>query len=196
MKQIFFIALLAGMVGNAAAQISGHLQTYVSGTTQLRDNKDQGFGVWTSLSTGVATVGSKTGLVTGVANGTANIVYSRSGVSDTAAVYVSTSDSSGYYLGSPVTKLNDLELRDYDGVTVINAWDGTYNSSGTGFNKVAQCLYIAKTDIYQITFTGIFSAPGVNVKLEIQWNKLFNSTGANLSTNRMVALVTITSYGF
>ena len=184
------------MVGNAAAQISGHLQTFVAGTTQLRDNNDKGFGTWTSLSTGVATVGSKTGLVTGVANGTANIVYSRTGISDTAAVYVSTSDSSGYYLISPLTKTFVLAQRDCDGVTVITAWDGTYNNSGTGFNKVAQCMYISKSDVYQITFTGIFSAPGVNVKLEIPWAKIFTSTGATISSDRMITLATIEQYGF
>ncbi len=61
-------------VVSTPSPITGSLTTCVGGTTTLSDVVTGG--TWTSGSTGVATVGSSSGIVTGVSIGTAAITYS------------------------------------------------------------------------------------------------------------------------
>jgi trimeric autotransporter adhesin len=64
-------------VGAAPAAITGALGLCVGSTTTLADATSGG--TWTSGSTGVATVGSATGIVTGVSAGNATISYNTAG---------------------------------------------------------------------------------------------------------------------
>ncbi|MBL7692828.1 MAG: hypothetical protein JNM41_14640, partial [Flavipsychrobacter sp.] len=68
------------------ATISGTLSVCVGATTSL--SSATGGGTWSSSSTGIATIGS-TGIVSGVAAGTATISYTVSGCRRTAVVTVS-----------------------------------------------------------------------------------------------------------
>src|SRR5206468_7265368 len=65
-----------------AGTVSGTSPLCIGATATYTSNGDAG-GTWTSTNTGVATVGSSTGLVTAIAAGTTNITYSKSGCGPT-----------------------------------------------------------------------------------------------------------------
>ncbi len=70
------IATLTENITSSPATITGPSNQCVGTSTNLSDVT--AFGAWTSSNTGIATVGSGTGIVTGVAVGTATITYSLS----------------------------------------------------------------------------------------------------------------------
>ncbi|MBX2905734.1 MAG: fibronectin type III domain-containing protein [Taibaiella sp.] len=74
--------------------------TVCSGQTTALSNPG-GFGTWTSSNTGVATVGSNSGVVTGVAAGTAAISYAN-GCGSPVGVVVTVSQTPGAITGSTI----------------------------------------------------------------------------------------------
>ena len=76
---------------NEAGILSGNQYICTSGTNTTTFASTSTGGTWSSGNTSVATVNSSSGLVTAVAAGTAIITYTRSGVSATRNVYVSSS---------------------------------------------------------------------------------------------------------
>ncbi len=87
-------------VNSLPSAITGTLVTCVGGTTAL-SNATSGGVSWTSSNIAVATIGSASGLVTGVAAGTAAVTYTvSSGCKATAVVTVNASASAGTISGS------------------------------------------------------------------------------------------------
>ena len=74
----------------AFAGITGTTTVCVGSTTTLTDLTDGAGGTWNSANTAKATVGSSSGIVTGVAAGTATISYTVSGSTYTTIVTVNT----------------------------------------------------------------------------------------------------------
>lgn len=199
MKQILLILLFVPIFcfGQIHPYGTSTNQTYVGGKIKLNDAHDNGFGTWSSLSTGVATVGSITGTVTGVAQGSSNIVYTRTGVHDTLSIYVSTSDSSGYYFEYPIANIGQMQLRDCDGVTKLSMWSGGFYKSGTNQTSNSTVSYLTKTDTYQIIFQGITTGLGTNGVISIPYSKIkdFNGT-APYTVGRDSVLSQIQTFGF
>lgn len=94
-----FAGSLAILRNNPIAPITGTLTVCVAATTTL-NNATTG-GTWESGNTSVATVGSLTGVVTGVAAGTATISYNVAGVHVTAVVTVNAPTAVGPITGTP-----------------------------------------------------------------------------------------------
>jgi uncharacterized protein YjdB len=107
------------------ATISGTLSVCVGATTSL--SSATGGGTWSSSSTGVATVGS-TGIVTGIAAGTATISYTVSGCVRTATVTVNS---------LPATISGTLSVCVGATTSLSSATGGgTWSSSSTGIATV------------------------------------------------------------
>ncbi len=89
MKQLnlTIIALLLGYLSFAVpGPITGSNHVCIGSTTTLSDGTPGG--VWTSSAAAIASVGSSTGIVTGVSNGTATITYTQGGTSATLSFNV------------------------------------------------------------------------------------------------------------
>jgi uncharacterized protein YjdB len=94
-----FAGSLAILRNNPIAQITGTLTVCVAATTTL--NNATAGGTWESGNTSVATVGSLTGVVMGVAAGTVTISYNVAGVHVTAVVTVNAPATVGAISGTP-----------------------------------------------------------------------------------------------
>ena len=80
------VASALATINTSPPSITG-TRTMCSGLTTTLSNTVGG-GIWSSLSTGVATVGSGTGIVSGISPGIATIVYSLGGCATTTTVTV------------------------------------------------------------------------------------------------------------
>jgi len=196
----YLILILISLPITGLCQITGALQTFIGGTTKLQDGHDFGRGTWTSITPETAMVGSLTGLVTGVARGTVSIAYDRSTYHDTASIYVSTSDSSGYYFESTIAGLGQLQLRDIDGVTKLSIWSGgMYNNSASNraYSTSALTTYNKKTDTYQIIFQGVMNGSGINQTISILYSKIKDFGGVvKYTVGRDSVLSQIQTFGF
>ena len=111
----------------APAAISGTMSVCVGATTTL--SSTPGGGSWVSGNTGVATVGS-TGIVSGVAAGTANITYAVSGCFRTATVTVNPLSSAGTITGASIVCVGNT-------ITLSNTTTGgTWSSSDVAIATV------------------------------------------------------------
>ena len=101
----------------SVADIDSAMSEVCVGTTVTFSDATAG-GIWSSSSTAIATIGSITGLVTGISAGSAYITYTVTGVcgpaSRTTTVYVSSTTSAGAisgpsvaYIGAPPITLTD-----------------------------------------------------------------------------------------
>ena len=106
------------------SSVAGTAFVCVGGTTSLSDPIGGG-GTWSSGSTGIATVGSNTGIVNGISAGTATITYSL-GVGCTLATIITVNP-----LPTPITESNNLCLGSSVTLTDASA-GGTWSSSNTG----------------------------------------------------------------
>jgi len=96
-------------------------------TTHLSDIT--GGGTWSSSNTSIATVGTGSGIVTGVSVGTAVISYTISGSSDTVTVTVSTTPNPGTITGlSSVCASSIISLSD---ATLGGTWSSSNVAVGT-----------------------------------------------------------------
>ncbi|MEO8239493.1 MAG: hypothetical protein ABI576_15430, partial [Flavobacterium sp.] len=86
-----FAQIVANGGINQAGILSGNQYICTYGTNTTTFTSTSSGGTWSSGNTSVATVNSSSGVVTAVAAGTAIITYTRSGVSATRNVYVSSS---------------------------------------------------------------------------------------------------------
>ena len=168
----------------------GQSQTFIGGKLQLQDAKDQGFGRWSSTTPSIATINSTSGLVTGVGQGYDLISYSRGSINDTLTIYVSTSDSSGYYFEIDNSESNAglMELRDCDGITNISTWGGgisPHESATIGGGGLGGAGVFYQTFVYYnvfnktltIIFQGIFDGSGNNLSKIIPYNKIKELNG-------------------
>jgi len=98
---VFATHLVTVNASSATPPIAGTLSVCAGSTTPLSDAT--GGGIWTSSNTGIATVGSSSGAVSGVAIGTATITYTVSSSCGapyaTATVTVNTTPSAGTITG-------------------------------------------------------------------------------------------------
>lgn len=81
--------------------ITGSLSTCIASTTTLSNSVSGG--TWTSSNTSIATVGSTTGVVNGIAAGTANITYDNGGTCGKIVAQVTVSPAPGAVAGSPAS---------------------------------------------------------------------------------------------
>lgn len=145
---IILIAILAISINCKAQVKSPANQSYVGGTVTMTDLNAVIGGSWSSSSTSIATCTTSTSssgirsVVTGVTQGTVKIRYKATGVNDSFSLYISTSDSSGYYF----TPLG-LRLKDCDGVTNLAMW-----SAAANYHQISYSL-----GSYQIGFQGMLS---------------------------------------
>ena len=105
----------------ATPAIAGTFTVCVGATTALTDTAA---GTWSSGSTGVATVGSTTGIVTGVSGGTARITFTAGTGAVTQVVTVNPAP-----VVPAITGINDICLG--SGTTLFDATAGGVWSSGT-----------------------------------------------------------------
>ena len=134
---------------------TGSSTTYTANSVVLGG----GTGVWSSSNTGIATVNSATGLVTGVAAGTCNIIYTISGgcgvASAFAPITISAIPSASIsYTGSPWCTTAGIQ-----DVTLTGTTGGTYSAPaglsinpGTGSITTSACT--AGTYIVTYTISG------------------------------------------
>ena len=141
------------------------------GTTTLSD--PTGGGTWTSSATGIATIGGSTGIVTGVASGSATITYTLPSSCYVTAIYTvnplpaAISGSSSLCIGATAT-LTDATA------------GGTWSSSSTGIATIASGTGVVSgiaSGTTNITYT---SAAGCWVILPVTVNALPSGiTGAS-----------------
>jgi uncharacterized protein YjdB len=111
------------------ASITGTMNVCVSATTTLSDATIGG--TWTSGSTGVATIGSSTGVVTGVSAGTSVITYSTgSGCTATATVTVNPLATPGTISGTATVCVGATTTLSASG-TAGGTWTSTSTAVGT-----------------------------------------------------------------
>jgi len=132
----------------------------VGSTLQLTATVNNGSGstVWSSNATGIATVNSSTGLVTGVAVGSAQITATNNGVSSTITVNVTTAAAAGTISGN--IRLEDIVVsgaRVY-AITAAHTVAGTAltNTSGnysiTGLAAGTYDIFVRYRDSYNDPF--------------------------------------------
>ena len=109
--------------------ISGSFSICPGSTTSLSDATSSGS--WTSSNTGVATVGSSTGVVTGVVAGSATVTYNVAGCTATHAVTVTSATAPAAISGgnTGVCNASTLTLSDATG-------SGTWSSNASGVASV------------------------------------------------------------
>jgi trimeric autotransporter adhesin len=151
-------------VGAAPAAITGTLGLCVGSTTALADATSGG--TWTSGSTGVATVGSATGIVTGVSAGNATISYNASGgcvvtaeVTVDAAVSANTGTAS-VCIGGTTTLSNATGGGAWStsnaAVGTVDAGTGVVTGIGAG---TANITYAVSTACFATTEITVSSTP-------------------------------------
>lgn len=127
-----FSGSLSVLRNNPIAQITGTTTVCVAATTTL-NNTTTG-GTWESDNTSVATVGTSSGIVTGVAAGTATISYNVAGVHTTAIVTVNALPDAGAITGTAtvcVGAVTTLTNAATGGVwSSVNTAAGTVDASG------------------------------------------------------------------
>jgi trimeric autotransporter adhesin len=122
-------------VNTTPAAITGTAATCAGATTTL--NCTTSGGSWSSSASGIATVGSSTGIVSGVTTGTTRISYTLpSGCFATVVVTVGT---------MPATITGTLTLCDGGNVTLLTSatTGGTWSSSATGVATTGTATYYA-----------------------------------------------------
>ncbi len=153
---LFFLLpllLLASVSTYATAPITGTLTTCVGTQTALTDATP--FGIWTSSNVGIATVNLVSGIVTGVAVGTATISYNVSGINATVVVTVGTPPVFGTIAGPSVVCVSStISLTDpvpggvwsstSSSVAIV---DGAGNVTGVGSGGVATISYVISSTI-------------------------------------------------
>ena len=153
--------------------ISGTAHVCVGAATSL--SSSPGGGTWSSSNTGIATVGSTTGLVTGVSGGTVNISYTTSGSSSYVVVTVNTLPTVGSITGgSAVCVTDSILLADsptggtwsssVPSVATVTASTGWVTGVGVG---IAGISYTASnscgsTTVVHIVTVNVFGAGSVS----------------------------------
>ena len=122
-----FAGSLAILRNNPIAQITGTLTVCVAATTTL--NNATAGGTWESANTSIATIGSLTGVVTGVAAGTATISYNVAGVHVTAVVTVNAPATVGAISGTPSVCVGSATA--LTNSTPGGTWSSTNTAVGT-----------------------------------------------------------------
>ncbi len=122
----FFSALLLSFTSFAVAPITGSSINCGGGTVALSDATSGG--TWSSSNTGIATIGSSSGVCTGISPGTAIISYTVSGVSALMTVTVIPAISS-------ITGLTSVCMGSSTTVACLNT-GGSWSSSNTAVASV------------------------------------------------------------
>ena len=164
--------------------ISGSLTICPGGTTTLT-NASTG-GTWTSGNTAVATVGSSTGVVTGVSGGTATISYTAGVCTTTAIVTVSALPA---ITGTPAVCTG--------GTTTLSntATGGTWSSSNTGIATVGSATGVV-TGVAAGTSNVTYTSGGCAVSIVVTVSTTAAISGTlSLCQGSAVTLIDATAGG-
>lgn len=131
------------------AAISGGLNVCLSGSSAATDATPGGF--WTSSNTGVATIGTSSGIITGVSLGTTTITYQLStGCLATAVATVNP-------LPGPIS--GTTSACPGNSTTLTNSGGGTWSSSNTGIVTIGSTTGVA-TAVSSGTAIITYALPG------------------------------------
>ncbi len=143
-------------VNSLPAAIGGTLLICASDNTTLTNTTSGG--VWSSSNTAVATIGTSTGIVTGVTNGTATITYTASGCHSTATLTVNQTPAAitgtaATCIGTGTTLSNSVSGGTWSSsntsVATIGSATGVVTSAAVGTSNISYIMgggcYVTKT---------------------------------------------------
>jgi len=148
--QIGMIPAIALIVNNNPFVISGTASLCIGSTTML--TIDTSGGVWSSSNTAIASIGSGSGVVTGVSGGLANITYSVGSIS--SSITVTVNPYVGAITGTPIVSEGGyITLNDGTTGGVWSSSDTSVATVGSGTGTVAG----VSTGTVEISYTVIGS---------------------------------------
>jgi len=175
-KGLFLLSALLITVSSFAQSITGTMSVCAGATTTLSDATTGG--TWSTSNTAVATIGSGSGVVTGVSAGTVTISYTVSGSSVTAVVTVNPLPNAGTISGNANLCLGSTITLTSSGSSG-GIWSANNSIASVGSTSgVVSAVAIGQDSIkYTVTNSCGSSTAAMNVAIDGQIGYIYTYAG-------------------